>query len=223
MIKTENLTFAYATRTVLEGIDLEAAPMEKIGILGESGCGKSTLLRLLAGLAAPSSGQITVCGETEPAAITKHISMVLQNPMILPLTILENITLGHPLPEDKLQKILRGTRLDAWIAQLPDGVNTYLGDRANELSGGQAQRIAIARAMAKDSPVILLDEPTSALDNATATDVLDSLRELTQNKTVVHVTHRPEFLEGYTRIYRLENGKLHKMLSGSPDTSLPEM
>ena len=91
---------------------------------------------------------------------------------------------------------------------MPEGLDTYLGDRADELSGGQAQRIAIARAMFKDAKILLLDEPTSALDGENAASVLEAISHFTADKTVVHVTHRKEHLEGYDRIYLMKNGEL---------------
>ncbi len=193
---------------VLKKINLAIPEGAKIGIIGESGCGKSTLLRLLSGLASPSEGTVSVCGETIPERITPHISMVMQDSMLMPFTIYENITFGHTVSERKLSEILSAVKLDSWISSLENGVHTYLGDRADELSGGQAQRIAIARAMVKEAPVILLDEPTSALDNATAVDVLTAIDKLSANKTVIHVTHRQEFLDNCTCVYRLNAGVL---------------
>ena len=91
---------------------------------------------------------------------------------------------------------------------MPEGIHTYLGDRADELSGGQAQRIAIARAMCKNSEVLLLDEPASALDSENSASVLEAIMEYATDKTVVHVTHQAKHLEGYTKIYVLRNGEL---------------
>ena len=185
MIELKNVSFEYENTAIFENLSLSVAEGEKIGIIGESGCGKSTLLKLMAGLYVPSSGVISVDGVSRPDEIIKKISVVMQSPMLLPLSIIEK-----------------------WIDSLPEGLDTYLGDRADELSGGQAQRIAIARAMFKDANILLLDEPTSALDGENAASVLEAISHFTHDKTVVHVTHRKELLEGYDRVYLMKNGKL---------------
>ena len=179
-----------------------------VGILGSSGCGKSTLLKMIAGLNIPTSGEINVDGEKDPEGIIKKVSVVMQSPMLLPLSIIDNITMGHDYDEEKIENIIEAANLKKWTDSLPDGLNTYLGDRADELSGGQAQRIAIARAMFKDAGILLLDEPTSALDGENAASVLEAINRFTSDKTVIHVTHRREHLNGYDRIFMMKDGKL---------------
>lgn len=208
MICLENVSFDYGDRKILDQVSLEVSKGEKIGILGESGCGKSTLLSLLAGLYRPMGGTVTIAGATEPDEIVKKVSIVMQSPMLLPMTIYENITLGHTYPSERINHALKVANLEKWIATLEQGIHTYLGDRANELSGGQAQRIAIARAVCKDCEVMLLDEPTSALDKETARSVLEALSNATAGKTLIHVTHHESQLRGYDRIYRLRDHKL---------------
>jgi ATP-binding cassette subfamily B protein/subfamily B ATP-binding cassette protein MsbA len=100
-------------------------------------------------------------------------------------------------------------QLTEWISSLPEGLDSFVGERGGKVSGGQAQRIAIARAIAKNAPVILLDEPTSALDNETGAAVIEALANLTRGKTVLHVSHRPETLIGCDRILRLEGGRFY--------------
>ena len=210
IIYAENLTFSYKGKKIIDNQSFEFYEGERIGIVGESGSGKSTFLRLLAGLLSPNEGVINVSGETKSDEIMKKISMVMQDAMIMPLTIRENITLGKEIRDEKLNEILKAIKLDAWVSSLEKGVDTYLGDRANELSGGQAQRISIARAMLKDSDIILLDEPTSSLDKETSKEVLESLDVLTKGKTVVHVTHQTDLLNGYDRIIRINEGRLYE-------------
>ena len=208
ILELEEVSFSYGDRLIADRISLTVHPGEHIGIVGESGCGKSTLLKLLAGLYRPTAGTIKVMGCSQPSEISKMVSIVMQTPMLLPMTINENITLGHSYSSEWIAHILRVASLDQWIATLEHGIDTYLGDGADELSGGQAQRIAIARAMCKNAGLFLLDEPTSALDGETARSVLAALREFTAGKTLIHVTHQPKQLEHYDRIFRMQNGKL---------------
>lgn len=204
MIELKNITYTYENQLVFENLSLTVERGQKVGIVGESGCGKSTLLKILAGLYQPSSGTVKVDGETLPAKITQKVSIVMQSPMLLPLTILENITMGHDYPKERVERAVDAANLRGWIDTLPDGLSTYLGDRADELSGGQAQRVAIARAMCKDAEILLLDEPTSALDAENTSAVLDALDRFSKDKTVVHVTHRPEHLKEYDRIIHFD-------------------
>lgn len=204
MISLQDVSFKYENITVFEDISLNVEKGEKIGIVGESGCGKSTLLKIMAGLYKPTSGKVFVDGEAEPAGIIKKVSIVMQSPMLLPMTILENITMGHEYSKRWIDHVCEAANLSKWIESLPEGINTYLGDRSDELSGGQAQRVAIARAMCKDSSVLLLDEPTSALDEDNTASVLEALKLNFADKTVVHVTHRPEHLTGYDRIINMK-------------------
>lgn len=208
MIELNNVTYTYENHPVFEHISLKVEKGQKVGIVGESGCGKSTLLKLIAGLYAPTEGSVIVAGESVPANITKKVSVVMQSPMLLPLTIRENITMGHEYSSEWIDRVVDAANIRSWIDTLDKGLDTYLGDRADELSGGQAQRIAIARAICKDADILLLDEPTSALDGENAASVLEALNRYAAGKTVIHVTHRPEHLSGYDRIFSMKAGEL---------------
>ena len=208
MIELKEVTFSYDNKQVISNLNLNIKKGEKIGITGESGCGKSTLLRLMAGLYGADHGTVMVDGESDPEKISRKVSVVMQLPMLLPLSIYDNITMGHKYSPEQVKKVVKMARLSSWVDTLPDGIQTYLGDRADELSGGQAQRIAIARAMCKDSKVLLLDEPASALDDENSKSVLEAIMEYAIGKTVVHVTHQLKHLEGYDRIYLLKDGVL---------------
>ena len=206
----ENLSFSYKEKEILKDLNFAFKKGERVGIVGESGSGKSTFLRLLAGLLSPTEGVVSVAVETKAEGIIKKISMVMQEAMLMPLTIKENITLGKDVPEERINEVIKAAKLDGWIDSLEEGIDTYLGDRANEISGGQAQRIAIARAMLKDADIILLDEPTSSLDKETTTEVLEALDRLMEGKTVVHVTHHPDLLKGYDRIITVKEGHFYE-------------
>ena len=192
-----DVSFSYKDKRILKNVSLEIRSGERLGIVGESGCGKSTLLQILAGLLSPDSGSAVVFGKSTLPEIRKQVSLVMQSPMLLPMTIIENITLGHEFAEERIREVLSQASILSWIESLPDGMHTYLGDRADELSGGQAQRISIARALLKDAPILLLDEPTASLDHATAESVLSSLDAASKDKTIVHVTHQVEHLKNY--------------------------
>lgn len=202
------ISFCYGEKKILDRISLTVRDKEHIGILGGSGSGKSTLLKILAGLYPVKEGLCEVAGECRPEEIRKRVAMVMQTPGLFPLSIRENITCGHPISEEKVWEAVRAAQLEEWVRELPDGLDSLVGERGGNISGGQAQRIAIARAIAKDAPVVLLDEPTSALDGETTDALLRAMERLTEGKTVIHVTHREETIQNYDRILVLKEGKL---------------
>lgn len=207
-ILLQEISFGYGEKRILDRITLQVREKEHIGILGGSGDGKSTLLKILAGLYEVKEGRCTVAGENRPEQIRKQVAMVMQTPCLLPMSIRDNITCGHPMSEEKLWNAVCAAQLEEWVSRLPEGLDSFVGERGGSISGGQAQRIAIARAIAKDAPVILLDEPTSALDDKTSMALLRAMERLTEGKTVIHVTHREESLHNYDRILVLKGGKL---------------
>ncbi|MBQ8549013.1 MAG: ABC transporter ATP-binding protein [Lachnospiraceae bacterium] len=209
------ISFSYGEKKILDKVSLAVCEKEHIGILGGSGCGKSTLLKILAGLYPVKDGYCEVAGACAPEGIRKQVAMVMQTPGLFPLSIRENITCGHPIAEEKVWQAVRAAQLEEWVRGLPEGLNSLVGERGGNLSGGQAQRIAIARAIAKDAPVVLLDEPTSALDGETAEALLRAMDRLTEGKTVIHVTHREETIRNYDRILVLKEGKLFEKESVS--------
>lgn len=207
-IEGKGISYSYGQTRVLRGVDLRVETGEVVGIVGVSGGGKSTLLKLLSGLYAPQEGFLCVEGETQSARIRKKVAMVLQGAQLFPASIRENITCGHEMDDSKVRAACQAAQISDWIDSLPEGLNTFVGERGGKVSGGQAQRIAIARAIAKDAPVILLDEATSALDGETGAAVLTALGNLMKGKTVITVSHRPEALADCGKVYRLEGGLL---------------
>lgn len=204
----ENISFSYENHMVIKNLSLRAQPGEHIGIVGNSGCGKSTLLKILAGLYEPDCGTAVIAGEHFPERIRKQVALVMQNNSLFPLSIRDNITCGHNISEELVWSACQNASLTKWIETLPDGLDTNVGERGNQVSGGQAQRIQIARALCKNAPVILLDEPVSALDQDTGYCVLNTLRKLTDGRTVIHVTHHRETLDDSYTIYRMEGGRM---------------
>ncbi|MBD5507949.1 MAG: ATP-binding cassette domain-containing protein [Lachnospiraceae bacterium] len=204
----DNISFSYENRMVIKNLSLKAKPGEHIGIVGDSGCGKSTLLKILAGLYPPDCGAAVIAGEHFPEKIRRQAALVMQNNSLFPMSIRENITCGHPISEEIIWAACQNASLTKWIKSLPDGLDTNVGERGNQVSGGQAQRIQIARALCKDAPVILLDEPVSALDQNTGYSILDALHKLMDGRTVIHVTHHQETLDDSYTIYRMDGGKM---------------
>lgn len=204
----ENISFSYEDHVVINNLSLRAQPGEHIGIVGDSGCGKGTILKILAGLYEPDSGTAVIAGEHFPEKIRKQVALVMQNNGLFPLSIRDNITCGHTISDEIVWAACQNASLTKWIESLPNGLDTNVGERGNQVSGGQAQRIQIARALCKDAPVILLDEPVSALDPDTGQSVLDALYKLTDGRTVIHVTHHKETLDDRYTIYRMEGGKM---------------
>lgn len=210
-IDLDAVSYSYGDAGVLKDLSFRVRDGEHVGILGDSGCGKSTLLKILAGLYAPDRGEIAIAGETAPEKIRGRVALVLQHSGLFPLSIRDNISCGHNITEETLRAVCESACLARWIASLPKGLDTYVGEGGNQVSGGQAQRIQIARAICKDAPVILLDEPVSALDGDTGYCVLQALGRLTEGKTVVHVTHHPQTLDDSYILYRMEGGKLSRV------------
>jgi len=207
-VRLDDISFSYEDHRVIRNLSLGAESGEHIGIVGESGCGKSTVLKILAGLYEPDCGKIMTAGECSPEKIRRRTAFVMQRSSLFPLSIRDNITCGHSISDEIVWAACKNASLTKWIESLPDGLDTNVGERGNQVSGGQAQRIQIARALCKDAPVILLDEPVSALDQDTGQSVLDALGRLTDGRTVIHVTHHQETLDDSYRIYRMEGGKM---------------
>ena len=204
-----NVSFSYGDKQILGNINLSVKSGETVGIIGVSGGGKSTLLKLISGLYGVQSGSIAIGEALTPPERRKHVAMVMQSAMLFPASIRDNITCGHEMGEDVIRRACDMAQLSEWISTLPGGAGAFVGERGGQVSGGQAQRIAIARAIAKNAPVILLDEPVSALDGDTGTAVMAALAGLTKGRTVLHVSHQIDTLKNYDRILRLEGGRLH--------------
>lgn len=190
-IKAENLSFCYEDKEILKDCSFTLKRGTVTSVTGESGVGKSTLFSLLLGYNDTLSGRLSFDGKYEINASTRPLfSYVPQGNMILSGTIKENITLcTMDKNEAKLINAIKVAQLSDWIESLPNGIDTYIGENGLGISEGQAQRIAVARAIMCDTPVLLLDEATSALDSETELKLLTSIKEL-KDKTVIMVTHR---------------------------------
>lgn len=214
-IELENVRFFYpgSNRPALDGLSLEAAPGKITALCGPSGGGKSTAASLMAGLWDPSGGTVRIGGRDIKSLsedeLSEAVTCVFQDSRLLKTSILENVRLAKPGASRKevMEALSKAQCLDL-VEKLPDGVDTVIGSEGVYLSGGEQQRIAIARAVLKDTPIILLDEATAFADPENEVLVQEAFRELSKNKTVLFIAHRLSTIQDADRIYVIEDGKV---------------
>jgi ATP-binding cassette subfamily C protein CydD len=216
LVRLEDVTVAYERAVALRDVSLTIRRGERIAVIGPSGAGKSTLLGLLLGFAAPTSGRVLVEGAdlstVDIDAWRRRVAWVPQRPHLFAATLAENIALGAPdASPDAITAAVRASALDEVVADLPEGLDTRLGERGHGLSSGQRQRVALARAFLRAAPLVLLDEPTARLDGASEAAVLSATRRLLAGRTAVLVAHRPALLAGADRILRVDDGRLTEL------------
>ena len=227
-IRFENVEFEYlAGHPVLKNLNLEVKKNETLAIVGNSGGGKSTLVNLLPRFYDIKSGSIKFDGvdirDYTIESLRHNISMVFQDNFLFSGTIRENIMMGNPdATEEDLRNAITSAHLQEMIADLPDGLESMLGERGLTLSGGQRQRVAIARAMLRNAPIVILDEATSALDNESEAIVQKAMDNLMQNRTVFIIAHRLSTIKNADRIAVINEGELvelgtHDQLMAIPD------
>lgn len=188
------LTWDPSRGPALDDLSFKVAAGETLVLAGPSGAGKSSVIEILLGFVRPDSGRVTINGaditDLVPAALSRLTAWIGQRPVLFAGTIRDNILFARPeASPEEVQAAATAARLDSFVARLPEGLDTHIGEGGYGLSGGQAQRIAIARAYLKNAPLLLLDEPTAHLDPATEQEVLDSLRRLTIGRTVILASH----------------------------------
>ena len=219
-VRLEDISFGYEPgRPVLKGIDLEAGPGETIALVGPTGAGKSTLVALIPRLYDPWQGQVTFDGldirRIKLSSLRRRIALVLQEPFLLPLTVAENIAYGRPnAAYEDIVAAAVAARAHEFIQRLPQGYHSVIGERGATLSGGEKQRLSIARAFLKDAPVLILDEPTAALDAHTEALLMEALERLLAGRTTFIIAHRLSTVQRADRIVVLENGQIVE--EGSP-------
>ena len=224
-IRFERVSFGYGDRQVLNEVGLTLPAGSFTSLIGPSGAGKTTILDLLCALLTPRSGRILVDGvpldTLDRRQWRRLIGYVPQETLLLHDTILTNVTLGDPaLTEADAERALRQAGAWDFIEALPEGMQTVVGERGGRFSGGQRQRMVIARALAHDPKLLILDEATSALDPESETAISATLRALTPGLTVVAVSHRPALIHIADRIYRLDEGRLS--LAGGTAAAEPQ-
>ena len=214
-IVLDDVEATWGADPVLEGVDLSVRRGESLAIVGPSGAGKSTLMAVLAGNLLPSSGSVRVEG-TELSSVTQDevrsaSALVAQTTWLFTGTIADNLRLAQPYATpSQMWQALEVARLDKEVALMPEGLETQVGEAGLGLSGGQAQRLSLARAFLADRPVLLLDEPTSQVDLASEAAIVKSIEQLARGRTVVTISHRAGALTAVDRTVRVEAGAVHE-------------
>ncbi|MBU3829338.1 MAG: thiol reductant ABC exporter subunit CydC [Candidatus Limosilactobacillus merdavium] len=219
-IKVSDVSFRYSpdTRLILQHLNLDIQPGEKLAILGRSGAGKSTLASLIRGDLKPSDGQITLNGEPTSSfgdQIADYIGVVHQSPYLFNTTVLNNIRLGNEeATEDDVWDVLKRVGLEKKVQQLPEGLNTKIGEAGSIFSGGERHRLSLARILLKNVPIVILDEPTVGLDPLTEQQVIDTFINELEGKTLIWITHHLQGIEAMDQVVFIEDGKIS--MSGTP-------
>jgi ATP-binding cassette subfamily B protein len=213
-IRFEQVAFRYqATRSILDVVNFEVPAGKKVAVVGASGAGKSTLVKLLFRFYDPSAGRILIDGQ-DIAGVTreslrKAIGIVPQDTVLFNDTLLENLRYGKPDASDaEVAEAVRMAHLDAFIAQLPDGWETRVGERGLKLSGGEKQRVSIARTILKRPPILVFDEATSSLDSRSEQAILTALREIALHHTSLVIAHRLSTVVDADSILVLDQGRI---------------
>lgn len=216
-IKFDSVFFRYAKseKNVLDNINFSIKKGQTVGFIGASGSGKSTIIDLLNGLLKPNAGQIKIDDIPLEKCLNswqQKIGYVPQQNFLTDSSIASNIAFGLPeeeIDQVKLASAIQKAELEKLIDSLPEGVQTKVGERGLQISGGQMQRIGIARALYNDPEVLIFDEATSALDEKTEKNVLSAIRELKKSKTIIVITHRKNALEDCDTVFEIDRGKLN--------------
>jgi ABC-type multidrug transport system fused ATPase/permease subunit len=215
-IELKDVFFSYyaGSKNVVNGVSIKIKKGTMVGFIGSSGAGKSTLIDLILGLLSPGIGSILVDGKDIKNNIRGWQKQIGYVPQVIFLTddsLRNNIAFGLPedeINEDALKRAILDSQLEKFIEQLPEGLNTFVGERGVRLSGGQRQRIGIARALYHNPDILIMDEATSSLDNETELGVIESVTALHGIKTIIVIAHRLSTVSHCDKIFKLENGKI---------------
>jgi ATP-binding cassette, subfamily B, bacterial MsbA len=213
-VSFKHVDFAYdAASPVLRDFSLELTAGKKLALVGPSGAGKSTVLNLILRFFDPASGEILIDGQNLKdatiASVRKASALLTQDPVLFDDTIAANIAYGSEgASEEEIAAAAAAAAAHDFITRLPDGDETRVGEAGNRLSGGERQRVAFARAMLRNSPIILLDEPTSALDAESEAKVQEAMLRLLAGRTVVMIAHRLATVQRADKICYMENGRV---------------
>lgn len=218
VISLRNVSFSYkqSNKMILDSISLTIHSGEKVALVGVNGAGKTTLISLICGLLLPSAGEVLINGHSINDYGRDHyyalFTTLFQNSGVIPSTIEKNISLGYNGDKLKLRNCIEKAGLNEIIRELPNGVNTELLNTVTQgaitLSGGETQRLLLARALYKDSPILILDEPSAALDPIAESRLYQKYNEIASNKTVIFVSHRLASTQFCDRIFLLDGGNI---------------
>jgi ABC-type multidrug transport system fused ATPase/permease subunit len=209
----ENVTFAYQDQPTLNGITLDAQPGQTIALVGSTGAGKTTVLSLLARFYETTTGEITIdgidIGTLNKSSLRDRLAYVTQEPFLFNGTVRENLLLAkRHASDDDLWSALEAAHAAHFVKELPKQLDTNVGERGVKLSGGEKQRLSIARALLKNAPILLLDEATASVDSETERQIQDALDRLMANRTAFVIAHRLSTIQNADRIYVLEKGQV---------------
>jgi len=213
-VRFEDVHFGYeANRDILKGIDLVIAPGQTVAVVGPSGAGKSTLARILYRFYDLTGGRVTIDGQdiaqVTQGSLRAAIGIVPQDTVLFNDTVGYNIAYGREgATTEQVAAAARGAAIAGFIESMPDGYDTRVGERGLKLSGGEKQRVAIARTLLKDPPILILDEATSALDSRTEAEILDTLEAIERGRTTIVIAHRLSTVVNADRIVVLEAGRI---------------
>lgn len=213
-VALKNINFSYGEKEVLKNISLTIKENSKVAFVGETGSGKSTIIKLISGLIYPSSGVIEIDGKDLSKisldSYYEHLSYLSQDSPIFDGTLKENIVFDKDVSDDEIIKVLRLVELEKFYSKLKNGLETELGEKGILISGGERQRIALARLFFDNSKIIILDEATSAMDNITEEKVMNALTENLKEKTFIIIAHRLNTIKNVDEIFVLKNGEILK-------------
>ncbi|MFB6588044.1 thiol reductant ABC exporter subunit CydC [Bacillus thuringiensis] len=223
-IELNHVSYSYpdSNEIVLKDVSLQIKAGKKIAILGRSGTGKSTLLKLLTGALSPVNGQVVLNGErAHTNLLSKYISVLNQKPHLFDTTIGNNVRIGKPeATDEEIWKALEKAQLASHITSLPDGLQTKMHEMGKRFSGGERQRVAFARTLMQETPIIVLDEPTIGLDPKTELSLIETMFSATEEKTVIWITHHLVGIEHVDEVIFLDCGQI--VMQGSHKQLLKE-
>lgn len=207
-----NVCFSYEEKIIFKDLSFEIPPGSSVAFVGESGSGKSTIVKQIIGLIKPESGDIYIDRnnllELNLNHFYKYISYTSQESPIFNGTLRENIAFDKDISDDTIIKVLERVGLTSFYSKLPKGIYTEVGERGVMLSGGERQKLALARVFFIDAKIVILDEATSALDNVTEENVMKNMMQFSKNKTIIIIAHRLNIVKNVDKIYSFKNGEI---------------